>query len=74
VQADDFGAFGFLGEMAGDSVLDQGAQVVPILALRENAVTQRTRPKTALLSFAHLKDELAHAPSFARGGDFGKGD
>ena len=60
MQSDDLGAFRVLLKMAGDRVLDHRTQVVPILALREDAVAKRTRPKTAFFGFAHFKNNFAH--------------
>ena len=47
-------------EMTADSILYHDAQVIPILALGEDGVAERTRPEAAFLRFLHLKNNLGH--------------
>jgi hypothetical protein len=72
VEPDDFGAFHFFGEVAIHGVLDHGTQIIPIFALRKNAMPKRARPKAALIGFMHFKNNLAHSLSLADGMDFDK--
>jgi hypothetical protein len=65
MQADDFAPLRLLLEMTRHSVFDHRSQVVPIFALRENALAERARPKAAFFGLAHFKNDLAHGGSLA---------
>ena len=60
--------------MAGHRVFDHRAQIIPILALRENAVTESARPQAAFLGLAHFKNDFTHARNLAQKIDFDKGE
>ena len=67
MQPDNLGAV-LVTKVAEYGVLDHELQIVPVFALRENAVAQCSSVKTAFNGFGHLKDDLfwrSHVLSFA---------